>query len=165
MKGFDIVKDQGAMPGFEIGNALISRAQIVEFFGALPDTEVVRDSAALHRNQDGVFCEFTVQGRLFHAWEPFGDNSRFWIEPESQEPCPQLAIVRDTFETYTPSYLPFRGLFGRLKSWLRLSDSLCHFLEASALGWWSFPASSPPSRLEGGSAPLPSCLSAGRLYV
>jgi hypothetical protein len=43
------------------------------------------------------FCRFYVEGQLFVIWEPWGDNSRFWIGPDPTAPCPQLGLVRDAF--------------------------------------------------------------------
>jgi len=44
------------------------------------------------------FCEFEVDSEAFVAWEPFGDNSRYWIGPKDGKWNVQVDKVRAAFQ-------------------------------------------------------------------
>lgn len=50
-------------------------------------------------------CEFLIDGEKFIAWEPYGDNSRYWIGPDPARYLPQTQVLLETFETNTVSRL------------------------------------------------------------
>jgi len=65
----------------------------------ISDARILKTPTPLSSIREEVFCEFEIQGQIFIAWEPFGDNSRYWIGPEPTAFCEQLATVRKAFAT------------------------------------------------------------------
>lgn len=64
---------------------------------SIPGAVIVRQPQFLSSLREEVFCEFEVGGVRFVAWEPFGDNSRYWIGPEPARWVSQIVIVREAF--------------------------------------------------------------------
>jgi hypothetical protein len=42
---------------------------------------IVRRPRFLSWLREEVFCEFELGGARYEVWEPFGDNSRYWVGP------------------------------------------------------------------------------------
>jgi hypothetical protein len=58
------------------------------------------------------FCEFEVDGVPFVAWEPWGDNSRFWVGPKAKEgQTPQWS---PTVDRVRAAFRMARPLFGMI---------------------------------------------------
>ncbi len=57
------------------------------------------------RERAEEFCEFELDGTKFVAWEPWNDNSRFWIGSKAAPatPTPHLSKVREAFERARPA--------------------------------------------------------------
>jgi hypothetical protein len=53
------------------------------------------------------FCEFNVGDETFVMWEPWGDNSRYWIGTRPPHACPELTHVRGAFHAYQPLLHPW----------------------------------------------------------
>ena len=100
MRTHDILDDQGRLYAFEVDNALLGRSGVAAVVRAIPGAVVLE----LHRSWWGPdeFCRFRVAGVEFRAWEPFGDNSRYWIGPEPPHVCPETAIVLGAFQAHHP---------------------------------------------------------------
>jgi hypothetical protein len=97
---YDFRDKQGRAFAFEIDNLLVSRNTVAEIVRSIAGARVLRQSRSWWGPD--VFCEFEVGGTQFHAWEPWGDSSRYWIGPEPPQFSEQTAIVRAAFAAYSP---------------------------------------------------------------
>lgn len=95
MKVHDLEDSEGRVDAFEVGNGLLTRNKAVKVVSAIPGVRVLRTPKIFESNEE--FAEFELDGVLFKIWEPFGDNSRYWVGPEPAEWCEQIAIVREAF--------------------------------------------------------------------
>ena len=95
MKTYDIQNQQGRVCAFEIEN--IGRRELCELIRSFPGVRLLREPKWLSEFREEEFCEFELNGQAFRAWEPFGDNSRYWIGPEPPEWCEQVEAVRGLF--------------------------------------------------------------------
>src|SRR5436190_9705880 len=103
MQIYDLKDSEGRVYAFEVDNLLIGRRGVADIVATIPGAHVSK----LHRSWWGPdeFCEFEVAGTRFRAWEPFGDNSRYWIGPEPPHFTEQTAVVRAAFASHTPKTL------------------------------------------------------------
>jgi hypothetical protein len=98
MKTFDLRDQEGRLCAFEVHNALLGGRGLLAVVKTIPSVTITRKPLLLFswfREEDS--CEFTIGDRLFVAWEPFGDNSRYWIGPKLPGSCAELQLVRDAF--------------------------------------------------------------------
>ena len=61
--------------------------------------QVVKRPLFLSSMREDEFCEFEVDGVSFIVFEPFGDNSRYWVGPKGNEFVEHVAKVREAFES------------------------------------------------------------------
>ena len=113
MRIYDLTDEQGRVYAFEVGNGLLGRRGVCRVAESIPGASIIQ-RPRLFSGED-EFCEFEVDGRRFKAWEPFGDNSRYWIGPEPPTWCPQVEHVRMAFVRHKP-------FLGRLLRMLRLPN-------------------------------------------
>lgn len=66
-----------------------------------------------------IHTEFTFDGANFVVWEPFGDNSRFWIGPSDDETgaVTNTLKLREIVSSSWPG--PISRMLSRVVSWLR----------------------------------------------
>lgn len=92
MKVYDITDKDGNIFAFELGNFFLSRKRLSSFISRIPGVKVVHTSF-----EKDEFCEFELNGDVFSAEEPFGDNSRIWIGPKIKKSSLNLSAIRDFF--------------------------------------------------------------------
>ena len=97
MKVFDLADENGISFAFEVRNALLGRRGLCTVVSRIPGVRITMRPAFWSWFREEEFCRFEVDGIQFVAWEPFGDNSRYWIGPDPPRPIPQLAVVRAAF--------------------------------------------------------------------
>jgi hypothetical protein len=98
MKIYDLCDDEGCVFAFEVANFFLSRAMVVKVVRTVPGAVIVRSPKIFSWFREDEFCEFAVDGRVFVAFEHFGDNSRYWIGPkELPGVVSELAPVREAF--------------------------------------------------------------------
>src|SRR5260370_22735474 len=94
MKIPDLKDTEGRVFAFEVPNTLLTRREACKHVRSIPGARLLSGQKEL---RDEEFCLFELQGQRFKAWEPFGDNSRYWIGPEPPNWCEQVSVVRETF--------------------------------------------------------------------
>jgi hypothetical protein len=94
---YELKDKDGRIFAFEVDNVLLSRRGVCRILRSVPGVRILRAPRFLSRFREEEFCEFELGGRRFKAWEPFGDNSRYWIGPEPAQWCEQVDLVRDAF--------------------------------------------------------------------
>lgn len=93
---YDIKDSQGRVSAFEVGN--MGRERFCKMVESWQEATLTRRPKFLSELREEEFCEFEFAGQKFRVWEPFGDNSRYWIGPEPPGWCEQTAAVRSYFE-------------------------------------------------------------------
>lgn len=112
MKTYPIFKKDGIRePIFEIEKIYISSAALVRLLALVEGVTEVRPQKMFSKPRD-IHVEFKYLRRPYIVWEPFGDNSRFWIGPADMvsdaDPVPALdspndiLVLEDAFKHYRP---------------------------------------------------------------
>ena len=86
---------------FEVSNAMFSRHAACKLVSRVPGVSLTSQPALLLGRKD-IFCTFTLDGKHFELWEPYGDNSRFHIAAKPLEHCAALQQLRATFHEHRP---------------------------------------------------------------
>lgn len=115
MNTFPLAVGQDGHPkAFEVENVYVSPstvAQILERTEGVTDVEQRR----LFAGESEVHVKFKYQGYTCIVWEPYGDNSRYWIGPESTAAFEgNMDQVEAAFRKYQPPLL--RSIIGDLLS-------------------------------------------------
>ena len=69
---------------FEIENIYIGINKVAVLLRSAPNVADIGVRKLFSPVQD-IHIEFTYMGTAFIVWEPFGDNSRYWIGPKDKE--------------------------------------------------------------------------------
>ncbi len=113
MRVYEIRTDTGALHAIEVENIWVSRWAVARVVRALPGCTVTRWPRRWSLWSDDEFCAFEINGVKFVAWEPFGDNSRFWIGPEEPGHPEETLLVRDAFvRLWRPEWVSAMFLVG-----------------------------------------------------
>ncbi|UPG91191.1 hypothetical protein L2Y96_05275 [Luteibacter aegosomaticola] len=109
MRTFPLTK-AGKTFAFEIEHTYVSRRAVAKL---LKQAEDVTDVRLRRRfgSSDDVRVDFNYLGSTYVVWEPFGDNSRYWIGPKEPGPRdPDIRCLEALFDGYQPWLL--RSLVG-----------------------------------------------------
>ena len=106
MRTHDLKDGEGRVFAFEVDNCFLGRGGLCRLVARIPGCVVVRRPRRFRFAED-EFCEFELDGVRFLAWEPFGDNSRYWVGPKSDGTTPpkwypQIDRVRAAFRASRP---------------------------------------------------------------
>jgi hypothetical protein len=110
--------EEGKLTGFDVSALRIGLGEIAEVLQHLPGVSKVRRRRPFSAVPD-IHVEFEYQQTAYIVWEPWGDNSRYWIGPDENvaEHPDDIAELERVFEGYTPS-IAKRFLRG-WKWWIR----------------------------------------------
>jgi len=104
MRTYGIKDVDGREFAFEVKNFHLGRNALCRLIARIPGCRVMRKPSWFRWSfeDEPEFCEFELGGVRFVAWEPWGDNSRYWIGPKSVEGsspkwCAQVDRVREAF--------------------------------------------------------------------
>ncbi len=98
MKVHDLKDEDGRVVAFEVENSGLSRRSAGRVARAIPGSHIIRRNRVFAGKDE--FCEFEVDGVTFVIWEPWGDNSRYWIGPSPRRWVPEIDKVRAAFEKH-----------------------------------------------------------------
>lgn len=108
MKTYRVSTDHGtSTPIFQVDAGYIARSAIAVL---LENSEGVDN---VNASSDGdIIVRFKYKGCPFIVWEPYGDNSRYWIgpadmvqgEPDVPDP-PDTVMLEERFKEYRPPLL------------------------------------------------------------
>lgn len=106
---------------FEIENVYVSRRTVADLLKKVDGVTEVRLRGHFGSSDD-VRVEFKYLNCGYIVWEPYGDNSRYWIGPQNpSEESSDIRAIEKVFESYRP---PFpRRILGDILS-LRLLKRL-----------------------------------------
>lgn len=124
MRTYEIHRDDGYLLAFEIEMVYVRPKKVGEILSAVDGVTDVRVRRPLGTTRD-VHVAFKYLGIDYIVWEPFGDNSRYWIGPEQekeQQSDIDITPIANAFRHYEPPFLVkvfgdlitlnFRSLFG-----------------------------------------------------
>jgi hypothetical protein len=102
MKTWGVRDEAGRMFAFEVRNSIWGRRAVCNVIRAIPGATVVREPRPWRLSTDDEFCEFELDGVRFVAYEPFGNNNRFWIGPSPPRWVAGIDRVQDAFNRAEP---------------------------------------------------------------
>lgn len=105
-----LAKEGGRSFAFEVENAYIAPATAARL---LAEVDGVTDVAPrrMFSKSDEVHVEFKYRGQPYIVWEPFGDNSRYWIGPKDEaSDVGDIGALETVFKQYRPPF--YRTLVG-----------------------------------------------------
>lgn len=100
----------GKTPGqrtyaFEIESAYVEPGTIAGLLEGVVGITHVRERR-LFSGQREIHAKFRYMNRDYVVWEPFGDNTRYWIGPkDSSANAVSIGLIEEVFKRYRP---PFR---------------------------------------------------------
>jgi hypothetical protein len=106
MRTYPILRDDGSLLAFEISNTWIAKGTIRRLLCSVPGVSDVQATTSGEQR-----ALFSFHGEPCEVWEPFGDNSRYWVGPQdAANSTLDLSLLRCAFETHAPLLIRlFRG--------------------------------------------------------
>ena len=96
---------------FEISNFLITINKVAYLLDEVKEVTNI-EKRKLFKGSSYVHIKFLYKGYDFIVWEPFGDNSRYWIGPEKEELKVNISSLIETFNSYELKIVKFfKNLF------------------------------------------------------
>jgi len=77
MKTYPILSDKGDFLGFEIDNTFIRSSTIIKLLQKNLNLQDIQKQKFFDSSE--VRISFIYKNQNYIVWEPFGDNSRYWI--------------------------------------------------------------------------------------
>lgn len=116
-------KERSQYPfAFEIDNAYVSIRTISSILSAVDGVSSVRRRRSFSSPSD-IHIRFQFKGKEHVVWEPYGDNSRYWIGPDEKVEPTEIGDLKTAFDNYRPPAivkligdlitLNLKGLLGR----------------------------------------------------
>jgi hypothetical protein len=106
LRTYPLTDNSGAIYAFEVGNALLSPREIARLVKSTLGASITAGPNG-YASADDMRLRFHYAGTEFEVFEPFGDNSRYWIGPAGEKPArvPEIDKLHEMFQTYRPSLL------------------------------------------------------------
>ena len=108
MRTFEIHSDdEGYFVAFEIENAYVRPSKVREILSTVDGVQSVAVGNPSGESRD-IRVTFDYEGIEFIVWEPYGDNSRYWIGPkqtEGQLSDIDITPLAEAFREYQPPFL------------------------------------------------------------
>ena len=110
MRTFSVIDDRrGRTIAFEIESAYISPSTVAQVLSAVDGVSEVKRRRPFS-NWEEIHVRFRFRDAECVVWEPFGDNSRYWIGQQDVPEPVDLSHIELTFKGYCPSLV--RRIFG-----------------------------------------------------
>lgn len=91
------IENNDQVVSFEIDNARVSRRRVAAILKKIPDLQILKEQKFLGQRCED-FCEFKLGGHEFYVWEPWNDNSRYWIGPRDGLWHPEINRIIEAFK-------------------------------------------------------------------
>lgn len=95
MKTYPILRGDGGLQAFEIGRTWTSLRTVARVLRSVRGVSNVRSPNVAEKR-----LLFDFNDSQCEVWEPFGDNSRYWIGPSDGATC-DIAPLHDAFARHT----------------------------------------------------------------
>jgi hypothetical protein len=101
MRTFPLHNGEGQVFAFEVENIVVSVRELARLVKRHLGAKITFGPKSLGE----VPLRFVHAGVEFEVWEPFGDNSRFWVGPAGRAPerVEELDDVHRMIQSYQPS--------------------------------------------------------------
>ena len=111
MKTYPILSKDGSRTfAFEVDNIYIAPAAAAHLLAEVDSVTDVELRKMFSKSSD-IHVEFKYLGQPYIVWEPYGDNSRYWVGPrEEVSDVRDITELEAAFKRYRP--LPHRALLG-----------------------------------------------------
>ena len=124
MKTFPIKKKDGRLISFEIDNSDIWPQKIIKILSALKGVTNIQKKKLFQRldetYSDTIHFKFRYKNTEFIVWEPYGDNSRYWIGPKDDKSQDiDITEIESAFQQINQAVTP------RVVMWIILGAVLC----------------------------------------
>ena len=99
--------DEGYFVAFEIENAYVRPSKVGEILSTVDGVQSVVVGNPSGESRD-IRVTFDYEGIEYIVWEPYGDNSRYWIGPkQTEEQLSDIDItpLAEAFREYQPPFL------------------------------------------------------------
>lgn len=107
MRTFQVASESGEQHAFELEHIYLTRGALRSIVSSIPGVSSVTVPRSSGEDRE-IRLQFIHEGVRFHVWEPFGDNSRYWIGPEDADAKgspSQLRTIEEAFQRYRPPLL------------------------------------------------------------
>jgi hypothetical protein len=107
MRTYELHRDDGYFLAFEIENVYVRPKKIGEVLSTVEGMTDVSVRKSSRASKD-VHVNFKYLGIEYIVWEPFGDNSRYWIGPEKEDGQSSdidISPLAKAFRDYEPPFL------------------------------------------------------------
>lgn len=104
MKTYRLLRQDGFPYAFEVANVYVGPRRVVEILTGIQGVSDIRLGKAFDKSSD-TRVRFKFRGHEFVVWEPYGDNSRYWIGPEQDNENLDISLLEQAFENYRPPLL------------------------------------------------------------
>jgi len=97
-----LTKEGGRSFAFEVENAYIAPATAARLLAGVDGVTDVAPRRMFSKSND-VHVEFKYRGQPYIVWEPYGDNSRYWIGPKDEaNDVGDIGALEAVFKRYRP---------------------------------------------------------------
>lgn len=111
MRTWPVTDERGNVSSFEVSMLQVGLGEIEGILRSTGEVSVLIRRPLFSEPSD-VHIRFSYRGADYVVWEPFGDNSRYWICPSAKPTQPRdVAELESIFRAYKPSILK------RLTTW------------------------------------------------
>ena len=93
---YDLRDNEGRVFAFEVSSSL-GRVGVRAIVEQIPRVKILRSQGYFSRGGGDIRCEFEFNGTEYKVYEPFGDNSRYWIGPKDHIYKSDIQIIRSVF--------------------------------------------------------------------
>jgi len=105
MKTYTIKDNNGNPFAFEIDSVYISVRKLTKILSSLEKIRNIKTRRLFERNKEN-HIEFEYLDDPFVIWEPFGDNSRYWIGPkDTEKKTAKITDIEEILKSYKPPFL------------------------------------------------------------
>jgi len=100
MKTYMLYNANGSPFAFEIDNIYISLRKIEHILNTNTNVSEVKVRKLLSKDDSEIHIKFKYFDEDYIIWEPFGDNSRYWIGPYKDNLEQEMSSLEESFGKY-----------------------------------------------------------------
>lgn len=106
MKTYSMFNEKGEqIPVFQIDNIYVSNSRVARILSQINGVSDLR-VRKLFAKWEEIHIWFRYRDRNFVVWEPYGDNSRYWLGPnDDRDANVDIKEIQAAFETYKPPFV------------------------------------------------------------
>jgi len=113
MKTWAITDEHGRVIAFEVSMISVGLNEIQKILQSNSEVGQLNQRRIFSAASE-VHMTFSFRGDIHVVWEPFGDNSRYWIGPKDKLPqSKDIAELEKSFQNYKPTL--WKRMLGLLK--------------------------------------------------